>query len=119
MSKHVSIGDFHRYLLDMMAHSTVTMRDLINFRTFCNPSMQKDPRVAPHTYYSDYKLPVIGMLELINGMFTDSGQRIVPVIDVRGELLDLIITDIEEGEPRGSNTSETHHCPYKESANTA
>ena len=119
MNKRVSINDFHRYLLDMMNHSTVTIRDLINFRTFCNPNMRKDPRVAPHAYYSDYNLPVIGMLELINGMFTSSGQRIAPVIDVRGELLDLIIVDIEEGMPRGSNTSKTHHCSHKEGASTS
>ena len=72
----ISIEDLVAYLNEMCELSSQAVGHIIGLRTLCGYVMRKDHRITPVVTPGEYGTPTIGMLELLNGMFHDSGKRI-------------------------------------------
>lgn len=72
----ITIHDVVDYLNDIHSKSPMAVGDLLNMRTCCGYRLRKDPRIRPVCVPGPYGTPTIGLLEVINGMFAETGTRI-------------------------------------------
>lgn len=75
MENVVDVDRVIEFLNSLVELDQEAIEKLIEARVFCNEALADHPTVQVGTYHSDSKLPKVGMLGILNGMFGADTQR--------------------------------------------